>query len=125
MVTEAGEIDKDQAQPVVDEGDKMDKDQVMENNESVGVPVLEDQFEDVDGQWNGVGGAGLQQREELGEVDVVFEHEELVEENLEPIGDGSAGTDEVDQSVELRCSREGGQLVNRRKVESRKGVPRW
>ena len=66
----------------------------------------------------------MQQRGELGEVDDVIEHEELVEGNLEPIGDGSVGIDEVDQSVELRCAREGGQLVNRRKVESRKGFPR-
>ena len=76
---------------MVDDGDKMDKDQVMENNESVGVPTLEDQFEEVDGQENGDGGAGLQQREELGETDDVFVLEELVEGNLEPIGDGSVG----------------------------------
>ena len=56
-------------------------------------------------------------------MDDVFEHEELVEGNLEPIGDGSVGMDDVDQSVELRCAREGGQLVNRRKVESRNGFP--
>ena len=121
LVTEAGEIGKDLYQPVVDDGDKMDKDQVMEDNEFVGVPIREDHFEEVDGQWNGDGGAGLQQREELGEVDDVFEHEELVEGNLEPIGDGSVGMDDLDQSVKLRCAREGGQLVNRRKVESRKG----
>ena len=35
---------------------------MIENNESVGGLVLEDQFEEVDGQWNGDGGAGLQQR---------------------------------------------------------------
>ena len=57
-------------------------------------------------------------------MDDVIEHEELLEGNLEPIGDGSVGMDEVDQCVELRCAREGGQLVNRRKVESRKGIPR-
>ena len=46
-----------------------------------------------------------------------------MEGNLEPIGDGSVGMDGVDQSVELKFAREGGQLVNRRKVESRKGFP--
>ena len=56
-------------------------------------------------------------------MDDVIEHEEMVETNLEPIGDGSAGVDEVDQSVELRYASEGGQLVNRRQVESRRGFP--
>ena len=65
----------------------------------------------------------VQQREELGEMEDVFEREELVEGNLELIGDGSVGMDEFDQSVELKCAREGGQLVNRRNVESRKGFP--
>ena len=83
MVTEAGEIGKDlYQQTVVENGDEMDKNQVMENNESVGGPVLEDQFREVDGQWNGDGGAGLQQRAELGEVDDVIEHEEMVGRNL-------------------------------------------
>ena len=124
MVTEAGEIGKGlYQQTVVEDGDEMDKNHEMENNESVGGFVLEDQFEEVDGQWNGDGGAGLQQRGELGEVDDVIEHEELLEGNLEPIGDGSVGMDEVDQSVELRCAREGEQLVSRRNVESRNGIP--
>ena len=65
LVTEAGEIGKDFCWPVVDDGDKMDKDQVRENNESVSVSALEDQFEEADDQWNGDGGAGLRQREEL------------------------------------------------------------
>ena len=77
-----------------------------------------DESEEVDGQWNGDGGAGLQQREELGQVDDVLEHEESMEGNLEPFGD--VGMKEIDQSVKLRCAREGGQLVNRQKVESRK-----
>ena len=42
MVTEAGEIGKDlYQQTVVEDGDEMDKNHVMENNESVGGPVLE------------------------------------------------------------------------------------
>ena len=65
----------------------------------------------------------LQQREELDEVDDVIEHEEMAEGNLEPNGDGSVGVDEVGQSVEVRYAREGGQLVNRRQGESRKGFP--
>ena len=120
MVTEAGEIGKDLHQrTVVEDGDEMDRNRVIEDNESVGGPVPLDQFEEVDGQWNGDGGAGLQQREELSEVDDVIEHEKMVEGNLEPFGDGSVGVDEVDQSVELRYAREGGQ----RQVESRKGFP--
>ena len=125
--------------PLVDDGDKRDKDQVNENNEFVSVSTLEDQFEEADDQWNGVAGrspcivnvtshqkkkdqwngdgdAGLRQREELGEVNV-FEDENLMEGNLEQIGDGSVGMSEVDQSVELKCAREGGQLVNRWKIE--------
>ena len=98
--------------PLMDDGDKMDKDQVKENNEFVRVSTLED-------QRNGNGDAGLRQREELGKVNV-FEHEKLKEGNLEQIGNGSVGVCEVDQSVELKCAREGGQLVNRWKIESRR-----
>ena len=51
VVTEAGGIGKDlYQQTVAKDGDETDRNQVMENNESVGGPVLEDQFEEVDGQ---------------------------------------------------------------------------
>ena len=51
MVTEAGEMGKDlHQQTVVEVGGEMDKNQVMENNESVCGPVLENPFEEVDGQ---------------------------------------------------------------------------
>ena len=51
MVTEAGEIGKDlYQQTVAKDGDETDRSQVMENKESVGGPVLEVQFEEVDGR---------------------------------------------------------------------------
>ena len=51
MVTEAGEIGKDRCQrTVVEDGDEMDKIQVMEKNESVGESALKNQLEEVDGQ---------------------------------------------------------------------------
>ena len=51
MVTEAGVIGKDLSQQTVaKDGEELDRNQVMENNESVGGPVLEDQFEEVDSQ---------------------------------------------------------------------------
>ena len=99
--------------PLKDDGDKMDKDQSKENNEFVSVSTLED-------QRNGNVDAGLRQREELGEVNE-FKYEKLKEGNLEQIGNGSAGICEIDQSVELKFAREGGQLVNRWKIEFRKG----
>ena len=82
------------------------EDQVKENNEFVNVFTLEDHFEEADDQWNGDGDAGLRQ-------------EKLMEGNLEQIGDGSVGKYEVDLSVELKCAREGGQLVRRWKSEAR------
>ena len=105
--------------PLMDDGDKTDKDQVKENNEFVRVSTLEDQSEEAEDQRNGNGDGGLRQREEFGEVNV-FEHEKLKEGNLEQIGNGSVGICEVDQSVALKCAREGGQLVNRWKIESRR-----
>ena len=99
--------------PLIDDGDKMDKDQSKESNEFISVSILED-------QRNGNVNAGLWQREELGEVNE-FEYEKLKEGNLEQIGNGPADTGEVDQSVELMCAREGGKLANRWKNESRKG----
>ena len=51
MVTEAGEVGKDlYQQTVMEDRGEMDKNQVMENNESFGGPVLENPFEEVDGQ---------------------------------------------------------------------------
>ena len=51
MVTEAGVIGKDLSQQTVaKDGEESDKNQVMENNESVGEPALENPLEEVDGQ---------------------------------------------------------------------------
>ena len=98
-VAEAG---KNFFSPLIDDGDKMDKDQVKENNELISVSTLEDQFEEAEDQRNGNGDAGLRQREELGEVNG-FEHEKLKEGKLEQIGNGSAGICEVDQCRAQVC----------------------
>ena len=95
--------------PLMNDGDKMDKDPLKKSNEFINVSILED-------QRNGNVNAGLWQREELVNE---FEYEKFNEGNLEQIGNVDTG--EIDQSVELQCAREGGQLVNRRKIESRKG----